>query len=314
MNEYNINEYNINKIDKYLQGKLDAPTAEALEEAMKHDETLQQEVKQQQLILQAIKKVGDAALINDLSLVRIKLEKEGFFEQFKQSDTPLSNQTEKQLQNTKEKIAEEGFFEEFKEDKATTKKSFFNGRILVLMIGLLLLLLTFPYFFCNNQVDAYDEIYAKHFKVEEEQLNQSIAALKVSGFADRNKARKNSLRNALKDYKNCQDVGCENNHLSSHLELFPKDETALFYKALTNMKASNYEKAATILQQLANSETAKEKAVTHWYLGLAYLKIRGKETKGIALFTQIANDPTSAYTAKARQVLEEQEATVKLRK
>ena len=272
----------IERIENYLLGNLDEQAQQAFEKEMAADAALQKEVQFHQYILKGIQKGEDKTLKTAINQTTTNLEVDGFFREY-------------------EKVEETVPLEK---KEPTIVKPIFSKQLLYIAASLLVLIVAAFYVWPTLNKQNHD-LFSKYFKIDKAQLDNKISSLSSFGIGNPDQVSNHALRNALKDYKSCSDLPCAYNSFANYQKDFPKDETPLFYIALSNMEADKYIEATKIWEQLSKNKKSEWASSAYWYLGLTYLKVPDKEEKGLTIFREIATDINAPYSKEAQDLLEE---------
>jgi len=300
----------INSIEQYLLGELDNKESKVFEKKMERNLAFREEVMAYQNLLIGIQLAGEQI---DQKVNVVPLLKETNLSKSPPVEILKNGQLKSKIKSIESQLSKEGFFESPK-PKALFRKRFLAVAASIAAIFTIGFFYLFQVPIMQADADAYvkniaqhkliDKLYAKHFEIDKQQLNNHLATLRISGFADKNKVRKENLRKALVTYKNCVHAKCRFNSFGAHLKKYPNSETAVFYKALAAMELELYPTAISLLTPLATSSTERQEAAI-WYQGLCYLKIPNKNEKGVSLLKQVSTDSTSFHAKKAQSILNE---------
>jgi len=306
------NNYDPETIEAYLLGKLDTKKSQEFEKALLQDPGLQQEVNFMKDIFGGIQTAGDEDLSFLIEKAEMELDEKGYFKEYGEDldDDILGGITkygemeaERQEAEIKSIAPKESVDLDTPQEVKTTKiKQFPTRRLLALAASVLFLISVGTYFFSNSQ-NQYERVFADHFSVNHQLLDDQITNLSELGIATPNKTQKNRLKETLIAFKACEKSDCKLSEINQFTKDYPDDQSAHFFLATTLMERGDYQTAANFLEPLVDNPTFNLQTAAQWYLALSYLKMENKQSEAIALFQKIAAHSNTNYTAPAKEIL-----------
>lgn len=220
----------------------------------------------------------------------------------------------KKLQKTESNLEQEDFFStnsNIKTMKPQNEKSSI-GKWIGMAAAVLLLLGAAMFLLNQNDDKGTDpviattdgdpkEAFKKYYKPDKKEVAKLIAEYESLGFADPEKAQKDSLSTALKLYS-------ENKFeearvlLSAYITNYPKDNVANLYMGLCLLQQSEYAKASRFLEDVVQDDKFQQNTMAKWYLGLCYSQFGSKQglDKTRTIMNELAN---TEYHQEARNYL-----------
>ncbi|MCB0640921.1 MAG: hypothetical protein KDC44_04745 [Phaeodactylibacter sp.] len=171
-----------------------------------------------------------------------------------------------------------------------------------LSIAASLLVLILAGYFLLSDTGPNAELYAAYFSPDVAALEAKLDDLELVGMAIPDQERRANLKPALELVQQ-QSYGAAAQALTWHLEKYPQDEAALYFLGMSRMEQHQFEQAVRAFERLEELPTNVYTETTDWYLGLAYLRMSGKEVLAREQFVAIAADPVHPYVDQATAIL-----------
>jgi TolA-binding protein len=270
---------NDNDIDLFIDGHLEADKVESFYYRLQQDADFAAEVEMQQDLRKGIEMGADSGLRNALKDVQHGLEKENFFA--KEEKTAIVRTL-----NT--------------EGVGSAKVRRLGVQWWAAAASIALLITASIWYLSPSKPATYDNIAAQYFQAENERVKDIYAELSADGFAV-DKARNNSLKAALEVYQS-KNYSLAKDLFEKHVAQYKDDVDAQFYLAMTYLSLNEKEKATPYLESLLNKNTTWANDAT-WHLALIYWNMPEKHDVAVAYLTNIAENKSSEYQAKAVEIL-----------
>lgn len=180
---------------------------------------------------------------------------------------PEKREAEVQLYLVYNKVEQEGFHAQFYQENNRSK---FGKYVLAIAASLLLLILSYNYFFENGK-RSYQLTFEQYYEPESENIDHILDRLSEIGFVPSGDEGKELLIQGLENYRE----GDFQEALKA-LELYhadaPADLEGQFYLGISYLAQGAFRKTVYILEPLVENELFEQQELLHWYLALAYLK------------------------------------------
>lgn len=159
------------------------------------------------------------------------------------------------------------------------------------------------YFLFRTPVANETEMaFKQYYTPESQKINELISNLSPSGLAPADSLDSDTLVRGLKLYQEKKCLECSN-LLANYKAADEVDDYRKFYLALALIEQNKFDEASSFLIPLADSDKFKMHEDAIWYLGLCYLSIKDGKANAINLFSQLAENPQSAYNSQANAIL-----------
>jgi uncharacterized protein YjgD (DUF1641 family) len=261
----------------YLNDELEEKKVTLIENRMTTDEAFMQQVSLYTDIVESVSIAGDEELKNTIQGTHQKMKTDGILDAKKEA-----------------KVVSLGG------KSGRSRRRLFDTRVLAIAASFLLLLSVGLYLFLPSN-SSTNQLYANYFEVNDTQIENELDALSTVGFGISDQDRRESLATAL-ELMQTENIEPANIALSDHLETYPTDVAALFYRGLTWMQLDRFEPSITDFEAVSAAEEEAYQSAATWYQALSYLKLNDTAS-ALPLLQSLTTDAT--YTDRAEALLNE---------
>ncbi len=263
----------LDDLDRFHGGQMSEKERAMFNQRLQQDPELSRENDAFLLLQKGIVVDGEKTLRHQLTAIRVKLEKEQFFETI----------TPKPIPSMKNNSFRWGWY----------------AAAAVLLIAVAVVV-----FMPQKDSVSPEDAFARFYKPESTVLPKVLDEMESAGFADAEPAN-DTLTRALKAYEANEYQDALTN-LNLYLLNYPDDQLANLYLGLTLMQLSEYGKAIGKLGALATDEQFTHKNTARWYLALCLTQAKSAEAMNQAKgwFDMLKADPDSGYSKEAAGMLE----------